>query len=116
MSDAATVPARAADTSVMTGLGSISVSGIAPAVNLRALHAVLEIGDTVYLGIAHRERSEWEEGVYTYIDTNRFARTIILQSSNNGAPVNFTEGIKDVWATIPSRTVKRSDQIFRSIS
>jgi len=108
-------PARTADISLTIGLGPISVSGIAPEENMRTFSEVLVVGDSVYLGVAHREKDEWEEGVYTYIGTDRFARANILQSSNDGAPVRFSAGIKDVWVTTPARTVQRADEnILRS--
>jgi hypothetical protein len=103
-------PARVADISLTTGLLTFSVSGVAPAVDMRTFSDVLQMGDTIYLGVAHRDKNEWEEGIYTYVGTNRFARTQILQSSNGGAPVNFSAGIKDVWATVPSLTVQRADE------
>lgn len=103
-------PARTAEISLTTGLGPIAVNGVKPAVNVRIFDDVMEVGDTVYLGVAHREKNEWEEGLYTYIGVNRFARTKILQSSSGGPPVNFTAGIKDVFATIPSLSTQQSDQ------
>jgi len=103
-------PARTADISLSTGLGQLSVNGVPVASNMRTFSQVMEIGDTIYLGIAHRDAAQWEEGIYTYIGTNRFARTVILESSNGNGPVDFSAGIKDVWATIPSRTVQRADE------
>lgn len=103
-------PARTADISLSTGLGTISVSGVAPDVGLRTFADVMQLGDTIYLGVAHRELDEWEEGIYTYIGTGRLARTTILQSSNSGAAVDFSAGIKDVWCTVPLRTVQYADQ------
>lgn len=103
-------PARTAEISLTTGLGPIAVNGVKPAVNVRIFDDVMEVGDTVYLGVAHRDKNEWEEGLYTYIGVNRFARTIIFQSSSGGPPVNFTAGIKDVFATIPSLATQQSDQ------
>jgi hypothetical protein len=103
-------PARTADISLTTGTGPFSVSGAAPAENMRTFNEVLEVGDTVYLGVVHREEDEWEEGIYTYVGTDRFARTQILQSSNAGSIVDFSAGIKDVFATVPSRTVQRADE------
>ena len=104
-------PARVADISLTTGSGPFSVSGLAPAENMRTFNEVMQLGDTIYLGVAHREKDEWEEGLYTYVSTNRFIRTQIYQSSAGGANVNFTAGIKDVWTTIPSRIVEQADQI-----
>jgi hypothetical protein len=103
-------PARTADTSLSTGLLAITVSGVAPEKSMRTFDEVLDIGDSVYLGIAHRDANEWEEGIYTYVGTDRFTRTQILQSSASNGPVDFTAGIKDVWVTIPSRSIQRVDQ------
>jgi hypothetical protein len=103
-------PARTADISLTTGLGPISVTGVAPAINMRTFNQVMQIGDSVYLGVVHRDKNEWEEGLYTYVGVNRFARNVILQSSGGGTPVNFSAGIKDVFATIPSLSVQRGDE------
>jgi len=103
-------PARTADVSLTTGLGPIAVSGDAPAVNARTFSEVLRIGDILYLGIAHRDKNEWEEGAYTYVGVDRFARSQITQSSAGGGPVDFSAGYKDVWATIPSRVIQRIDE------
>jgi len=102
-------PARTADTSLTTGTGPISISGVAPSISMRTFNQVLAIGDTVYLGVAHRDKNQWEEGLYTYVGTNRFARTTILQSSNQGSAVDFSAGIKDVFATIPSFLAEQAD-------
>lgn len=104
--------ARVADTSLTTGTGPISVSGVPPELDLQTFSAIpgIQYGDTFYCGVANRSTGEWEEGLYTYVGINTLARAQIYQSSNNDNPVNFSAGVKDVWLTTPSITAKKADE------
>lgn len=62
-------------------------------------------GDTFPYMIVHRTLNEWEGGLGTYVlASNSFTRTV-WHSSNADALVNFSAGDKDVFITIPGRSL-----------
>lgn len=89
---------RVRDTSTTTGTGNVTVSGSAPStyITFSAIPSIT-ISDTFTYGIASQTANEWETGIGTWLGTNTFARTIVLQSSNSNALVTFSAGTKDVW-------------------
>lgn len=108
---------RVGDTSQTTGLGPIGVLGIAPQINLRPIaQPLIGFGDSFYAAVVHRTKNEWEEGIYTYTGVGQLSRTNIIESSNNGAPVNFSPGVKDVFITMPAIVAQEADAAANSAS
>jgi len=90
---------RVRDTTTTTGTGTVTLSGTAPT-GFQAF-SVIGNGNTTYYTIALG--TQWEVGIGTYSSTGpTLARNTILESSNAGAAVNFSAGIKDVFVTYPA--------------
>lgn len=82
--------------SVTTGTGSFTLAGAVT--GYVTFNAAMANNDTCYYSIRNRDvPTEWEVGAGTYNDTNVLARTYVVASSNAGAAVNFSAGLKDVW-------------------
>lgn len=92
---------RVRDTTTDSSTGVLTVSGAAPS-GYRTFSAVCAVNDTILIGIAHQSQPEWEVSLATYNATNQLTRTTVKASSNGGAAVNFSAGIKDVYATFPA--------------
>jgi hypothetical protein len=81
--------------SASTGLTTLLLSGT-PVHPYRRFSSVLVEGNTVDVTVVNREAPEWQVARYRYAsDTLTFVRRI---DSPSGAPVNFSAGIKDVYA------------------
>jgi len=64
--------------------------------------SVIGNANTVYYCIAGQFTSEWEVGLGTYTAaTNSLTRTSVFASSNGGAAVSFSSGVKDIFAVAP---------------
>lgn len=91
---------RVKETSTTTGLGDIALAGAVA--QFRAFSDICANGDVVPYAIAGQSGTEWEVGVGTWVTGNTLQRTKVLSSSNAGALVNFSAGIKDVWCDQPA--------------
>lgn len=98
---------RVRETSTTTGTGVITVAGAV--VGFRTFASVLATNDTCYYAIASYSLSEWEVGIGTYSALNTITRTTVIASSNAGAAVNFSAGVKDVFLTSPASRFLQAD-------
>lgn len=103
-------PNRVQDTTTSTSTGVLALANNPP-VGLRSFSdavaaADLAIGDVVPITVQHRTANEWEVGDYTYSAANQLTRTTIYDSSNAGAAVNFSAGIKDVAVAQHGNTIE----------
>lgn len=80
-------------------IGTIALVLAGAATGFRAFSAVLAANDTCYYCIVGG--AEWEVGLGTFNTT--LTRTTVYASSNAGAVVNFSVGMKDVFMTGPAR-------------
>ena len=91
---------RVKETTTTAGTGTITLAG---AVTGYQSFAVIGNGNTTYYTIAGQGTSEWEVGIGTYTSSGTtLTRTTVLASSNGGALVPFSAGIKDVFVTYPA--------------
>ena len=92
---------RVRETANNPGAGTITLSGVVVAGY--QVFSVIGDGNTCYYCIQDQGGSNWEVGIGTYtLAGNTLARTTILSSSNAGAIVTFTAGVKDVFVTYPT--------------
>jgi hypothetical protein len=103
---------RVADQSVVVGSGPIVLVGLPTQINMRTPSQVMNFGDSAYFAIVSQTANEWEEGLYTYVGQQTLARTNVMDSSNfpTAGPVNFSQGVKDVFLTQPALTAQEADQ------
>tara|TARA_R110000851_G_scaffold66465_1_gene150318 strand:- start:411 stop:824 length:414 start_codon:yes stop_codon:yes gene_type:complete len=59
------------------------------------------VGGVCYYSMSQQVEGEWEVGVGT-VGSDTITRDLVLASSNNGALVNFSAGVKDIFVTIPA--------------
>lgn len=96
---------RVKETSVTTGTGSVALAGAAT--GYQSFLAGIGEGNRTYYAIAHQTITEWEVGVGTY-STGALSRDTVLASTNAGARVNFSAGLKDVFVTMPAEATTAS--------
>ena len=96
---------RVRETTDTGGTGAVTLDGAVT--SYQSFSAGIGDGNETYYTIAAPLLNEWEVGVGTYtLSTNTLSRDNVLSSSNGGANVNFTLGVKDVFVTQPAeRTV-----------
>lgn len=86
---------RVKETATTTGTGSFTLAGAVD--RFRAFSSVCATNDTFEYTIEGAAGTgEWETGYGTYSGTNTLARTLVRDSSNAGAAVNFSAGTKTV--------------------
>ena len=90
---------RVKETTTTTGTGAVTLAGAVA--GFQAFSGVLSDSDTTYYSIVHRDTAEFEVGLGTY-SSSTLTRTTVLESSNSGNAVNFTNGTKDVFITYPA--------------
>ena len=91
---------RVKETTIVVGTGSVTLLG--SSIGFQPF-SVVGNGNTTYYCISDQFGSNWEVGIGTYSSSgNTLARTTVLASSNGGALVVFTAGVKDVFVTYPS--------------
>jgi hypothetical protein len=91
---------RVKETSATGGTGIFTLLG---AVNGFQSFGVIGNNNTTYYAIVGQTSNEWEVGLGTYTSSNtRLARTTVYASSNANQLVNFSNGTKDVFVTLPS--------------
>ena len=89
---------RVQETTTTIGTGTITLAG---AVTGFQSFSVIGNANTTYYTIA--AGSEFEVGIGTYTASGTLlSRDTILESSNGGAAVNFSAGIKNVFVTYPA--------------
>ena len=91
---------RVKETTAVVGTGTATLLGAA--LGFQSF-AVIGNGNTTYYCISDQGGANWEVGIGTYTASGTtLARTTVLASSNAGALVVFTAGVKDVFVTYPS--------------
>lgn len=90
------------DTSTTQGTGNFQLAGVSPQINYRPPKDVYVVGDTFDYKIAAINRNDWEIGLATWLGGNQMQRTVVYDSSNSGALVNFRSGTKNVWGDFPA--------------
>lgn len=94
------LPDRVKETTSTTGTGTITLAGTSSGFQS---FAAVGNANTTYYCIAHQTANEWEVGIGTYTSVGTtLARNTVLSSSNAGALVNFSAGVKDVFVTYPA--------------
>lgn len=89
---------RVQETTTTTGTGTLTLAG---AVTGYQSFAAIGNGNTTYYSIFGT--TEWEVGIGTYTSSGTtLSRTTVLASSNAGALVNFSAGVKTVICTYPA--------------
>lgn len=96
---------RVKETTSTAGTGTIALSGAAQ--GFQGFSAVGE-GNTTYYCIA--SALQWEVGIGTY-SSGLLTRDTILGSSENGAKVGFSAGIKDVFCVYPATKAITTDTL-----
>ena len=96
---------RVKETTSTAGTGTITLSGAAQ--GFQGFSAVGE-GNTTYYCIA--SALQWEVGIGTY-SSGLLTRDTILGSSENGAKVGFSAGIKDVFCVYPATKAITTDTL-----
>ena len=91
---------RVRETTASTGTGTLTLGG--PYSGFQAF-SVLGNGNTTYYAVIDPTTGSWEVGIGTYTSSgNTLSRDTVLSSSNSGALVPFSAGVKDVICTQPS--------------
>jgi hypothetical protein len=91
---------RVKETTAVVGTGTATLLGAA--LGFQSF-AVIGNGNTTYYCISDQGGANWEVGIGTYTTSGAtLARTTVLASSNAGALVVFTAGVKDVFVTYPA--------------
>jgi hypothetical protein len=91
---------RVKETTIVVGTGAATLLG--SSIGFQPF-SVVGNGNTTYYCISDQFGSNWEVGIGTYSSSgNTLARTTVLASSNGGALVVFTTGVKDVFVTYPA--------------
>ena len=89
---------RVKETTTTTGTGPVVLGGASTGYQS---FSVIGDGNTTYYTIT--DGTSWEVGIGTYTAaTLSLSRDTVLGSSNNGNPVDFLAGVKDVFVTYPA--------------
>lgn len=94
---------RVQETSITNGTGDITLAGAVS--GFKSFAATMLIGDTTYYAIINGGIAvpEWEIGLGTYSALNTLTRTTVLANSlNTTATINFTAGTKFVFQDAPA--------------
>lgn len=92
---------RVKETTTTTGTGAVALAGAAA--GFRSF-SVVGNGNTCPYTIA--DNTDWEVGQGTYTASGTIlSRDTVYASSNGGALVNFATGSKDVFLTLPAKTI-----------
>ena len=100
---------RVKETSTSTGTGAFTLAGAVT--GFKAFSSVCTNADTVYYVIqgvdgGGNPTTEWEVGTGSWGTGGVLSRTTPLSSSNGGALVNFSAGLKQAWLDVPAKQVK----------
>ena len=91
---------RVKETTAVVGTGTATLLGAALGFQP---FTVIGNGNTTYYCISDQGGANWEVGIGTYTASGTtLARNTVLASSNAGALVVFTAGVKDVFCTYPA--------------
>jgi hypothetical protein len=88
---------RVRDTTTSTGVGSLTLANAAPAGSVTYAAGFGSDTRMVAYVVQHQTPGEWEVGQGIFNGTTGLTRAVVKSSSNAGALVNFSAGIKDVF-------------------
>jgi hypothetical protein len=98
---------RVQETTTTTGTGTVTLAG---AVTGFQSFSVIGDANTTFYTIQLANTNEFEVGIGTYTSSGTtLSRTIVLESSNAGALVNFSAGTKSVFCTYPAEKAIYAD-------
>lgn len=86
---------RVRDTSSSTGTGNFTLDGTPPT-GAQAFNAAFGTNVPFYYAIQGQGSAEWETGEGYLSASTTLVRARVIDSSNSGAAVNFSAGVKDV--------------------
>lgn len=92
---------RVKETASTSGLAAFTLAGAVA--NFVSFASRMAVGDTTYY--CADSGTQWEVGIGTYSAANTLTRSAVLDSSDAGAPVNFTAA-PTVFMTIPAAIVQ----------
>lgn len=98
---------RVLETSTTTGTGNITLAGAVT--GYWAFSTAFALGDSFYYCIEGQTPGEWEVGVGHLSASNTLVRDEVRDSSNANALVGFSAGAKNVFCTVASQHLKRSN-------
>jgi len=92
-----------------TGTGAVSLGGASA--TFEPFSSYMTNGDTTYYAIVHTASGvdEWEVGLGTWNTGNTFTRTTVIAGTNDGLPVDFSAGTKDIFMTYPASIAAYTD-------
>jgi len=93
---------RVKETSTTEGTGTFNLDGAVT--GFETFVAGIADANTTYYAIFLQGSTEWEVGLGTVTDAtpDTLARTTVITSSNSDSAVDFSEGTKDVFCTLPA--------------
>ena len=91
---------RVKETATTTGTGNFTLAGAVS--QFEAFSTNFAIGRRFYYAIVGQSGTEWEVGLGELSGATTLVRSLVLQSSNSDAAVNFSAGTKDVFVTLSS--------------
>ena len=103
---------RVRETSNTTGLASYLLLGEVP--NFRRFDQVMQAGDRCYFAAVDRAGLGWETGYGTRLPDGRLERTALVSSSDDGRPINWGAGVRDVFITFSPVQLGLGDLIARA--
>lgn len=92
-----------------TGTGAVSLGGASA--TFETFSSYMTNGDTTYYAIVHTASGvdEWEVGLGTWNTGNTLTRTTVIAGTNDGSPVDFSTGTKDIFMTYPASIAAYTD-------
>ena len=92
-----------------TGTGAVSLGGASA--TFETFSSYMANGDTTYYAIVHTASGvdEWEVGLGTWNTGNTLTRTTVIAGTNDGSPVYFSVGTKDIFMTYPASVAAYTD-------
>ena len=88
---------RVRETSNTTGLAPYDLRG--EVYNFRRFDQVMQVGDRCFFAAVARDGLGWETGYGTLLADGRLDRTAIVSSREDGRPINWPAGVRDVFIT-----------------
>ena len=97
-----------------TGTGAVTLGGAVG--GFQTFAAGIGNSNTTYYAISINSENEWEVGLGTLNgDSSTLTRTTVLESSNSDSAVDFSEGSKEVFCTLPAEKAVYLDAAGASV-
>ena len=104
---------RVKETSTTSGLGTFTLDGAVT--GFETFSSAIGNTSLTYYTLHTQNAAEFEVGIGT-VGAGTLARTTIISSSNSDAAVDFSEGTKDVFSTMPASKVAYIDNSGNTIN